>query len=266
MSTKLDWVYQDRTGEYRADYKGLVIRAVHDDSPENPFEAWDGHFPMLVYHDRTIDEYDKMGGVALDCVIERFTSEQLVFDQKALAEILDLDMVQEYADRVSGGDTDDVPKWITLDDAHVIRDVCEDAIHDTSGTDRLDKLAELHKLLGHAVLRTTSRGYSQGDWAELLIVATPEAIAEFGCDPAPDNLARQLEAQAKLYGAWAWGDVWGYVVEKPALDEDGDEIEGEAEELDSCWGYYGSDFAESGLEEAALASAECHLTKEKTDA
>lgn len=94
-------------------------------------------------------------------------------------------------------------------------------------------------------------GYRQGDYADLLIVATPEAIEEFGCtDPVT---VEDLQSQAKLYGAWAWGDVYGYIVERVFVDPEDDEVY-VTEELDSCWGFYGSDFDWSGLEEAAMSA------------
>ena len=44
----------------------------------------------------------------------------------------------------------------------------------------------------------------------------------------------------KLYEQWANGDVWGFIVE-----------DGDGNELDSCWGFYGSDAAvEAGKESA----------------
>lgn len=52
-------------------------------------------------------------------------------------------------------------------------------------------------------------------------------------------LMYQLELEVKTYDAFLRGDVWGYVIE----DDDG-------EHIDSCWGYYSKESAESDGREA----------------
>lgn len=51
---------------------------------------------------------------------------------------------------------------------------------------------------------------------------------------------KNLECEIEEYAAWATGDTWGYVIE----DENGDE-------LDSCWGFYGIEYAKSEAESSA---------------
>ena len=48
-----------------------------------------------------------------------------------------------------------------------------------------------------------------------------------------------LHSEVKQWNDWVSGQVYGYVVR----DSKGNSI-------DSCWGFYGSDHEESGLEEA----------------
>lgn len=58
--------------------------------------------------------------------------------------------------------------------------------------------------------------------------------------------ARQgLEGEVGEFNQYLTGDVYGYIVERVPLDEDGFEQDDEAEELDSCWGFYGHDYATS---------------------
>ncbi len=118
----------------------------------------------------------------------------------------------------------------------------------------VESLAKLFEIAGVRSYCAQSNGCSQGDSAEVLVVATPEAIKARGVtDPITDEM---LAEQVKLYGAWAWGDVYGYVIERRAaldcFDGDDDGTREDWEELDSCWGFYGSDFDWSGLEEAAM--------------
>lgn len=54
---------------------------------------------------------------------------------------------------------------------------------------------------------------------------------------------RDLVGQIEQLDQWLQGDVWGYVIE----DEDG-------EHIDSCWGFYGIDYAKQEAA-AALAAA-----------
>lgn len=143
----------------------------------------------------------------------------------------------------------------------------------------LEFVAALWQLAGVPALVTESRGYSQGDFAALLIVAHPEAVKAWGFATrdgrpnwrryratCPDDLTRAAE----LWGAWAWGGgVVGYEVQEidaedaPDLDEDPNGPTGE--HVDSCWGFYpdkGSDafnlddshaYAVGEAEAAALA-------------
>lgn len=268
MATKLDWVYDDhaRTSQYVADYKGLRLRAVHDEDASNPIEDQDGHWPMLTYSGRhaSIMGYDeKVHGVMVDAPLDRFTDEHLIHDQKAIAEALGCDPYAEFECR-----------WIRHADA--LRQFFEDAIGDIYDSKKLDTYAELYELLGIPYLSTTSRGYCQGDQGELLIVATPEAQKQLRSQPADmddetwaKTLQEDMQNQAKLYDAWAWGDVYGYVIERQRdylfADEE-DETDSEWVEVDACWGFYGSDFDWSGLEDAAIEAAEHHLPKELKEA
>lgn len=295
MSDKLDWIECGKSApEYYTIYRGFRIRAVHDDSPENPFEAWDGHWPMIAYCERTEANYDtKLPGKHITReVLDRLNDAQLVHDQKAIAKLLcaeaydvryHLNASLPYEEEI-----DEVPRWIT--DHHALRDWLAEAYDGLSRSEQWEACEGLYQILGIPYLRSTSTGYSQGDWADLLIVATPEAQAQLRSKPAGMSdedwakvLADDMEGQAKLYKAWAFGDVYGYVVEKPVPAENDEDLhcqhcgrdntghdgepclvddcplyeitEGWVDACDdnSCWGFYGSDFDKSGLEEQARA-------------
>lgn len=297
MSTKLDWVYQDhsRTPEYRAEYKDLVIRAIHDSSPGNPFEDDDGHWPMAVLTDNRNDKpttYDKIptGSGPLD-PLHRFNDAQLVHWQVHIAKLFN-----ETVRSLMECYLSDEPVGYTTD-ADVLEDCFNQAWDDQTYSKQFELAEGLYKLLDIPCLCTTVRGYSQGDWADLLIVATPEAQEKLRSQPEgmsdetwAKTLAEDMEGQAKLYKSWAFGDVYGYQlarkVPNPAENDetghcvecgrDNNGYEGEPcsddcpmyddgenvtlEDLDdvgsSCWGFYGDDFAWSGLEEAAIEAAE----------
>lgn len=55
-----------------------------------------------------------------------------------------------------------------------------------------------------------------------------------------EQAVKNLECEIEEYSAWCTGDVYGYVIE----DENGNE-------LDSCWGFYGQDYAIESARESA---------------
>ena len=55
-----------------------------------------------------------------------------------------------------------------------------------------------------------------------------------------ERAVKILEGEIEEYSSWATGDCYGYVIE----DENGDE-------LDSCWGFYGQDYAIESAKESA---------------
>ncbi|OII68301.1 hypothetical protein [Streptomyces sp. CC77] len=68
-----------------------------------------------------------------------------------------------------------------------------------------------------------------------------------------------LDAERAEYEAWAEGDVYGYIVEEAVdwLRADADEAMTTWEEVDSCWGHYGYDWAA----DAARAALRTHTSK-----
>lgn len=102
------------------------------------------------------------------------------------------------------------------------------------------------------------------DMSDSFIVRNWRALCKI-FDQSPDAAKERKSdyeyeriADAKLWGAWAWGDVYGFVIESA----DGTELPGDC--LDSCWGFYGDDFNWSGLAEAAAESL-AYIRKERRE-
>jgi len=284
--TKLSWDFDNDLGCEVATHNGYRIKAVRDDNASNPFEDWDGNWPIAIYYDGSIKVYEKTKGAPLRDVLSRFNDAQLVFNQKHIEKLLRAERIDLHMHGIDWDEDASPPKWVT--DGAALRSWFEDAIGNEYDSKVLDIYEELYKLLGVPCYKTTSRGYCQGDWAEVLVVATPEAVAEFGCKEVAES---DLEGTADLYSAWAWGDVFGYVIEKPVpapavndehgccvecgrdnaghegepclyeggngedcpMYDDGANVEWEdACAHNSCWGYYNDDHVKSGLEEAVL--------------
>lgn len=233
----LDFSY-DRSGDdERAEYRGLTIKAVRDQSPSNPLDDYDSEPPLVILYDRRLQEY---GDGALEPIAE-MSPHWISRHWRAIAKILDIaesDMERDAKARGSGYPMADFR-----------RDQFEQTLSDMrpgsygGGRAYFEAIAALWELRGIAAHVFTSRGYSQGDYAEGIAVATPEWSERVGA-PKESHL-EQLKGAAALYGAWAWGDVYGFVIESP----DGDH-------LDSCWGFYGLDHNESGLADAAQSAAD----------
>lgn len=246
-SNDFEW---ERNGSSRTAKIGerIRVRILHDDSPGNPIEEHDGHWPMLVKQpgSRTFTTYNDFcqfgergaGGTTrawplMDAWLSWFTDDALVHNQRYLYKLYDIpdDDVRAVCGRIYTQDPNEVRQVLDYVDF-----------------DDLDDLEKILEIAGVAHHRETVHGSSQGDWADVLVIA-PADLVEFyrGKDVTPEELARDMESQAQLYEDWAFGDCWGYRVEVLPDDIDPDD----ADETDwtepdetgcwSCWGYFGDD-------------------------
>lgn len=241
----------DETAPYR------VIKR-QDSHPENPFEAWECNWPMLASfserHGRNVESWGNVKGAPdADDPLGRFTSGQLVQRQRKIAELLEIsaaELAEHKRDHHRRGD----------DMGETLRDLFREALADNiRESDKLETLASLYGMLGIQTLCAASRGYSQGDYAEVLIIAAPEAMQAFGWTKAQTRdaagIKRDLAGQKRLFDAWAWGDVYGAEIER----RDG---EGWAD-VESCWGFYGDCDDFSGLADFALSTIRADMAERK---
>jgi hypothetical protein len=120
----------------------------------------------------------------------------------------------------------------------------------------------LHMWVGGGSHWTDSAGWDSGTVG--FTYATRKQLAECGLpDPQHDGetvdarIARALTQDVETYDQWLRGDVWGYVVEvrgDAGADEDADDADWD--EVDACWGIYGSDEAMTEGREAAAGYVE----------
>lgn len=98
-------------------------------------------------------------------------------------------------------------------------------------------------------LSTSSFGCPWDSGQVGIIYATPEVIAQEGWkidDPEDVRKVKNLlNAEIKTYSQCLEGDVYGFVMGQDKVCETCGNVE--FEEIDSCWGFYGSDFDENGL-------------------
>lgn len=255
---KLDFDYCDKSGDYVAEYRGLTIKAVYDTHADCPWESWDGCTPIVVNYGREgLREYNSHAGFPL---LQPFSSHGipdalLRRHMPAICQIFDqFDVYSSWGSKLAS-----FAEWLASEAKHRMnhgdsltehkRDLLQDALDGMRDSDKLETLAAVYSAIGWPAACKSSHGYSQGDYAELLIVATPAFVEYVGAPKLKDSAywQKDMESTRDLYSAWAWGDVYGFVL---ASDSD--------DHMDSLWGFYGTDFEESGLSEAARDAAD-HL-------
>lgn len=216
---KLDFE-QTRGGDYVADAGRYRVRLVRDDSPSDPWTDQDGLAPYIRAggRHRSIRETPDFVTGTRD-LLKGWTRQQCKLFAAMFARAQDGTAASRYRDALeseSGADThsDDLAR--ALFDAW-----CEEL----PGGDPREAYAAAFRVSGWPCLEHTSTGYSQGDYSELLFVWTPEAAAT--CGIPLDRQTRDLDSAARLYDCWAWGDVYGFVIETR-----------EGDHVDSCWGFY----------------------------
>ena len=213
--------YQQQT-HHEEQYKGHTIKIVDDPTPTDPYGDNDGMYPMIVQSGRN-DERDY--GDLEDQIL-------------AAVGQMDLAQLRTLADRLDGGDeaktsameyTDDIEDDKQREQAMQDRlsDELAYLIRDLRGNDKLEALEAACDVLQWPCLNTCSRGYSQGDYADVLVAWTPTFEKTTGCakeDALKDGM-EQLETNVKVWAAWAWGGgAYGFQIEGPAGE-------------DSCYGF-----------------------------
>lgn len=189
------------------------LRIKHDPNAENPWENWDGMIPLMM------ESADYSNGGILKAIQNKATCSMVIRHQKRLADILGIDL--------------DYFREMEFSTDEKITDI-DHAISNAS----FSEISELLDLFRIPNIGYTSRGYSQGDAVDVLIVMTPDFIREHGIKPR--KFDAEFSGARKLLDAWAWGDVYGFIIEE---SEDGEEWD----ETDSCWGFYGTDFETNGM-------------------
>lgn len=218
------------------------IRIIHDSFPQNPFKEWDCEPPLMYEGGRNSGE-DYSDGAIAGFIADKPTDGFIIRHQKEIAEILDIDLnyFKEYG--------------------FSKRNKVDEIYSEIRGCSDIDQLAALCDLFKIPYISYTSRGYSQGSWADVLIVLTDEFFERTGCDRK--NSESILQGTKELFDNYMWGDVYGFITEeckvyKKVLAEDFDagrfeevEEEEEWEEIDSCWGFYGTKWLENGMLDVA---------------
>jgi hypothetical protein len=240
------------------------IQFHHDDYRENPWEQWDCMTPLAVksfgYGGRSdVTEY---GGFDILDPIAYMTDRQVTECRAAIANAIGA-VGNGWTDAES---FDAYVKEEARDSGYPVADVRRDILSETVDDCKdFDVLAALWCIAGVPALSTSSQGYSQGDYHELLLVAHPDAVKAWGFKSLRayiaknggnvESAAQSLESDCDTWGAYAWGGVIGYTVElidndelREVCEDSDDDADSPSdstlndldlcEEVDSCWGFY----------------------------
>lgn len=220
-------------------YRGHEIEIYYDEFAGNPFKEWDCEPPIVVSSDRGISEY------GIDLSLPELTKNEIKSNIPKVIELLVgktitlLSLLSTFEDRelaIYRG-------WTATDYVNNAIEFIFDDIY--SASDKMEFLVDLYAIKGIVAITGCATGYCQSHYADVMAVATQEWIKKVG---APiESIERQLKGAIKLYGQWAFGDVYGYSI--PTIDE-------------SCWGFYGSDYEKSGLMEEAKNAIDYHIELE----
>lgn len=214
------------------------IRIVKDSSPANPWKDWYCEPPLMYDGGRHWGEDYSNGGIHED-ILNKITDGFIIRNQKELEEILEDVDLQDMKDREFSKDDKISDIRYYIGEANITE---------------LGKICELLKIPHKSY---TSRGYSQGDCLDVLIVLTDKWFDTTGA--IRENKETTLESSAELFDQYMWGDVYGFIIEEcksyakvPAEEfkygsMDNVEFEEEWEEIDSCWGFYGDKWMENGM-------------------
>lgn len=203
----------------------IVIR--HDKGVECPFENWDDCVPtMYEGYSRNQSSKDFSNGEIEKYIRSVYTDNVIRRHQKKIADIFNLDL--------TGLDAEEK----------------ENEFYDCFRSMNIEQLTQLCELKKIPYLNWDSKGYCQGDMLNALSVITPKFLEITGCDIK--NAESILNGNKELFDAWAWGDVYSFTVyyyEDGKFDEYGHlkAYYEEAEEIDSCGGFFGSDYKTNGM-------------------
>lgn len=227
--------FDERNGSMTAETEsGLTVTIEQDTFAENPWKAWDGCLPVAVktFEYRGSDITDDSDLLKLSGIVQKELTKREFkawLDKLSECEIqsnFHTESLTPYkiVETIAYGaymPMKDVFRHMSyseiIDEALGLFD-CED----------FDLIAELYEFAGIPARSLSAHGYSQGDYVELLFVATPDFFKVTGCKPESFDMETEARQARDLYESWAFGDVYGYVIE----DSDG-------QTLDSCCGFYG---------------------------
>lgn len=221
-----------------------VIKKVHDPSPMNPFEDWDCEMPLMYLcgYNRSTFITDFSNNEIADFIIRKAESYK---DKEELLTHFDITIVELFENDFEDCMENDVlikeieylgfylQDYDNKDD--LVDDIITDSLSNLSNS--VKELASLAEFLGLTYYHSIANGYSQGDWADVLIVPTQNWADYVGVELESID-EKQLKDTFDLFSYWAFGDCYGYEIENSV-----------GEVLDACYGFFGISYSKDLAEQ-----------------
>lgn len=224
-------------------YKGIEIEINYDQFAENPFEAWDGCVPLISESGRfRSNRSDYSQGQILEYLRNYLTYNQVKRNQRRIIEMMD----KNETDKRFIYSYEDFKNDYPLNEYDRTEMLKDDLLYSWLD-DGMDNLETFCKEFNIKHYRRTSRGYSQGDWADVFMCWTPE-FGEVTGRTYESMTDKDFEDGFNLFTHWAWGDVFTFYIEETG---------------DSCGGFYGDDFDNNGLLEMAKEEIDGYLEQKR---
>tara|TARA_R110002020_G_scaffold399423_2_gene609299 strand:+ start:881 stop:1630 length:750 start_codon:yes stop_codon:yes gene_type:complete len=214
-------------------YKGIEIEISNDsNSGINPFKDWDYCVPLIYDGGRRWGE-DYSNGQILDYLRNYLTYNQVKRHQTRILKMIgfDVEAEKEYAK----ADEIDLTERIQDDYLYTFLD---------EGIENMEAFCIEFDIKHY---RGDSRGYTQGDYADVFMCWTPEFEKITGRDYKSMD-ETDFKSGFDLFTNWAWGDIYVCNIEETG---------------DSCGEFYGTDHKESGLLKYAETFIDCYIKSEK---
>jgi hypothetical protein len=232
-------------------YKGVTINIHQDQTPENPFEAWDCEPPLATYYGGRHGYFKAYQGAP-----ETWREILRLLPDECFKRGKRVEFVKQFLN-ASLRELAEESRAMGFFDAVCTFLTEEHGATPSGWSDAVAWFEAAEAILnwgGITAVYEQSNGHCQGDVVLCLAIATPAWVQMVGAPP--ETHKAQMESAIELYGQWAWGDVYGYTCE----DENGEDVG------HGCWGFYGSDHDKSGLLESAQSEIDCHLEAQAKEA
>lgn len=214
----------NQANEYVAQVGRYTVRIKQQSYAESPWDAWDCNAPFVRAGDRQGDapEYSRDFPDALD-LYSLINRAQLKKVCRELAQMLASEVDSEYTPvKLYHEARESLGYYQAQDLAITMHEIAIDMLY---ARNPLPAWEAGFSAMGWDYLNTCSQGYSQGDYVDILFVLPQRLLAQWGIREGTESDA--LDHARKLWGYWAWGDVYGFVIETP-----------DGEHVDSCFGFY----------------------------
>ena len=202
-----------------------TLKIYHDDCAENPWTSWDCLPPLFTEWWR--DFWDNEYNLSVSILIDLIPKSKL---NKNVLALFNLDEKENHP--------------IYRHDYNKKSDFVIDSLREHVENTQ-ENLITLANYLNLPYYAWTSRGYSQGDCIDCILVSLPDYQKERGTKLTHNEEIQELKNTSKLFDAWAWWDVYGFRLFEnvPLYHKDWTlSEETEEKEIDSCWWFYGDDW------------------------